>query len=185
MAGEQALRLWRLLALIVLSIGVWRVAILVRCLQANPTPRQDSAATEASPTPEETLKWLVEKVEAAGYHYCQFQGKNLVCQTIHYESVAAGDCKLTFTFVSEPSAAGAQMYSKRDALSLWRSKQDISVSPSAFRCDKPCRKDFGDREIFFVGRPKVAGIYFASREVADRVAKAMNHAIALCGKEPF
>jgi S1-C subfamily serine protease len=150
-------------------------------------PSQGVDATAADPTLGETLKWLVEKVGTAGYKYCQWQIKNLMCQDTHYEFVEAGDCKLIFTSVSEISAAGREPFrhSGKLVLSLWSSSPDISVSASAFRCDKPCRNDFGDREIFFVGRPRIAGVYFASRDLADRVAKAMNHAIALCGKEPF
>lgn len=151
-------------------------------------PSQGAVVTEAGPTLGETLKWLVEKVETAGFNYCQEQGKSLVCQKARYESVEAGDCKLTFTSVMEmgSSARGQPLSnSSKVVLSLWSSSPDISVSPSAFRCDKSCRSDFGDREIFFVGRSRIAGVYFTSRDLADRVAKAMNHATVLCGKEPF
>ncbi len=149
-------------------------------------PSQGAVATEAGPTLGETLKWLVEKVEAAGYSYCQWQGKTLNCEKEHYESVEAGDCKLSYDSVFEGSAAGRQpfRYSSKSVLSLRGSNPDISVNSLAYQCDKPCR-DFGDREWFWVGRPRVAGVNFASRDLADRVAKAMNHAMILCGKEPF
>ncbi len=151
------------------------------------SPQGTGAAAESVPTVAETLKWLVEKIEGAGYHYCQFQGKNLVCDTTHYESVEAGDCKLTFTSVWEMSAARGHPFRipSKFVLSLWSSSPDISVSSRAFRCDKPCRSDYGDREIFSVGRPRGPAVDFASRDLADRVAKAMNHAIVLCGSEPF
>ncbi len=153
--------------------------------EAQPPP--DANTPGASPTLDETLKWLVEKVGTAGYKYCYWQRKTLACEEDRYESVEAGDCKLTYTIVSEMgSSARSQPFrhSSKTVLSLWSSSQDISVSPWTFRCDEPCR-DYGDRETFFVGRPRVAGVYFTSRDLADRVAKAMNHAIALCGKEPF
>ncbi len=154
--------------------------------EAQPPPHANTPG--ASPTLEETLRWLVEKVGTARYKYCQWQGKTLACQEARYESVEAGDCKLTYTVViEEGSSAGDQPFrhSSKTVLSLWSSSPDISVTPSAFQCSKPCRSDFGDREIFFVGRPRVAGVYFTSRDAADRVAKAMNHVIALCGTEPF
>jgi hypothetical protein len=146
----------------------------------------DANSPGASPTLEETVKWLVEKVGAAGYKYCQSQGKRLVCNVVRYEFVEAGDCKLTYKFVYENGWIGQPFRgSSKAVLSLLSSTPDISVSSSSFECGKNCKSDFGDREVYFVGRPRVAGIYFASKEVADRVAKAMNHAIALCGKEPF
>lgn len=156
-------------------------------METGAEPAQGAAASQAVPTPGETQEWLAEKVEAAGYHYCQFQGKNLVCETEHYESVEVGDCKLPFTAIIEMSASRGQPFrhSSSSVLYLRGSSPDTSVSPSAFRCEKPCRSDYGDREIFFVGRPGVGGVYFPSRDLADRVAKAMNHAVALCGKEPF
>jgi hypothetical protein len=144
-------------------------------------PSQNGSA-EAGPTLEETLDWLAEKVSAAGYNYCQNTGKTLGCEKVHYESVEPGDCKLTFAYVAELYKDGSQTfrYSAPKVLSLRAAGLDISVKPWAFRCDKPCRSDFGDREYFSAG-----GVFFASRDLADRVAKAINHAIALCGKEPF
>ena len=139
-------------------------------------PPRGAAANEGVPTLGGTLQWLVEQVEAAGFNYCQDQGKTLTCEKTHYESVEAGDCKLTFTSVTEmgsPARGRPFRHSSKSVLSLRASSPDISVSSMSFRCDKPkpCRVDFGDREWFFVGRPRVAGVYFASRDLADRVAK--------------
>lgn len=150
-------------------------------------PSQGAAPAEGVPSLGETQKWLVEKIEGAGYHYCQFRGKNLVCDTGHYESVQAGDCKLTFTSVWELSAARGEPFRRPSTvvLSLWSSSPDILVSSRTFLCDKRCQSDYGDREIFSVGRARGPHVDFASKDLADRVAKAMNHVIALCGKEPF
>lgn len=186
MRPDQLLRVGLAISL---ALGAWITVAVLGRPQERLISQQALASSQvaAEPTLEETLKWLAEKVEGAGYHYCQFQGKNLVWETVRYESVEAKDCKLLFTFVWEMSSAQGQPFSKgsKDTLSLRGSTQDISVSSSVHRCGKPCRGDYGDREIFFVGRPKVAGVYFASRELADRTARAMNHAIDLCGKEPF
>jgi hypothetical protein len=156
-------------------------------LEPEAGPSRGVAPAGAAPSLGETLKWLVEKIAGAGYHYCQFQKNNLVCDDERYESVQAGDCKLTFNAVGGWSAARGVPFSMTSTkvLSLWSSSPDISVSSVTFQCDKGCRDDTYPREVFFVGRPRVAGIYFESKDLADRVAKAMNHAITLCGKEPF
>ena len=156
--------------------------------EAQVPPAQSAAPTEAGPTLAETLEWLVEKVGGAGYYHCHAEGRDTGCMREHYESVEAADCKLSFTAVFEVVGRKTFSTSFRKTLSLRGASPDISVDPLDWNypCGKGgCGKDFGDREVFNVGRPGVAGVSFGSRDMADRVAKAMNHAIALCGKEPF
>jgi S1-C subfamily serine protease len=149
---------------------------------------QSPAPDEAGPTLAETLEWLVEKVRNAGYTSCHSQGKTLGCLRTHYESVKAGDCKLSFTDVTDLVGRQTIRNSSKETLSLRAASPDISVDSLtlSYPCHKGgCGKDYGDQKIFFVGRPSVGGVYFRSKDLADRVARAMNHAIDLCGPEPF
>jgi hypothetical protein len=68
-----------------------------------------------------------------------------------------------------------------DALLHNKAGRFFVISPSTGGCGR----DFADREIFSVGRPGGPMVLVRSKELADRMAKAMNHAIVLCGKEPF
>ena len=158
-------------------------------------PPQSATPTEGSPTLEETMGWPVEKVGGAGYDSCP-ERKTLISQ--HYGSVEAGDCKLSFTLVSETLGRRTSRTSFKYTISLRGESPDASVMPLGliYPCGGVlplinqdskggCGKDFSDREIFTVGRPGGPKVLFRSKELADRVAKAMNHAIVLCGKEPF
>ena len=161
-------------------------------------PPQSATPSEGGPTLAETLEWLVEKVGGAGYYSCHDEGKTSVCNREHYESVDAVDCKLSFTAVFDLVGRRTFSTNSENTISLRAVSPDISVDSMtlSYPCGSVlpqinqdtkngCGKDFGDREIFRVGRPGVAGVFFRSKDMADRVAKAMNHAIALCGNEPF
>ncbi len=165
-------------------------------MEAQIQPGQSSAPNEAGPTLAETLDWLEDKVRAAGYYHCASRGKGMLCEKMRYESVEARDCQLTFTSIGTLSGPSASLpASSSDTISLHAASPDISASSTSFpfisdkiacgkQKHKPCQILF-DREAFFVGRPGKGGVYFSSKDMADRVARAMNHAIALCGPEPF
>ena len=141
------------------------------------------------------MEWLVEKVGGAGYYSCP-ERKTLV--RAHYEYVEARDCKLSFTLISEVVGRRTSSTSFKYTISLRGESPDASAMPWGliYPCGGVlplinqdskggCGKDLSDRELFRVGRPGGPMIHFRSKELADRVAKAMNHAIVLCGKEPF
>ena len=164
-------------------------------VESQAQPPQSGTTTVGSPTLEETMEWLVEKVGAAGYYSCP-ERKTLVRE--HYESVEAVDCKLSFTHISEVVGRRTISTSFKNTISLRGESPDASVIPLGliYPCGgvlplinqdskDGCGKDLGDREIFYVGRPGGPWVFFRPKELADRVAKAMNHAIVLCGKEPF
>jgi hypothetical protein len=142
----------------------------------------------------------VEKVAGAGHYSRHDERKSSVSNREYYESVEAVDCKLSFTDILELWVMGRQPVStsSKHTISLRGEGPDASVKsltlsypcggvlPMINQDSKGgCGKDFGDREIFSVGRPGGPKVVFSSKELADRVAKAMNHAIVLCGKEPF
>jgi hypothetical protein len=181
-------------------------------VESRAQPPQTGTTTEDRPTLKETIGWLVEKVGGAGYYSCHAERKTVVCNMQHYESVEAMDCKLSFTDVSEVVGRRTSSTSYKYTISLRGESPDASAVPlglidpcsgdrdlvtdallhsnaGRFFVISPskggCGKDFADREIFSVGRPGGPKVLFRSKELADRVAKAMNHAIVLCGKEPF
>lgn len=165
-------------------------------MEAQTNLGQSPAPKEAGPTLVETLDWLEDKVRAAGYYHCASNGKGMMCEKMSYESVEARDCQLSFTSILTLSGPSASFpASSSETISLHPASPDISASSTsapfisdkvacAKHKNKPCRILF-DREAFFVGRPGKGGVYFNSKDMADRVARAMNHAIALCGPEPF
>lgn len=71
---------------------------------ARAGPAGHAGSARSSPTLEETLGWLVDKVGAAGYNHCSSNGQNTFCEKASYESVEARDCKLTFTSVFQLSS---------------------------------------------------------------------------------
>jgi hypothetical protein len=151
-------------------------------VESQAQPPQTGTTTEGSPTLQETMEWLVEKVGGAGYYSCHTERKTLVCVRQHYESVEAMDCKLSFTLIWETLGRRTSSDSFKYTIFLRGESPDASVwRLGHLICDS---KD-GCGEIFSVSRPGGPRVLFTSKELADRVAKAMNHAIALCGKEPF
>ncbi len=151
-------------------------------VESQAQPPQTGTTTEGSPTLQETMEWLVEKVGGAGYESCHTERKTLVCIRQHYESVEAMDCKLSFTLIWEILGRRTSSDSFKYTIFLRGESPDASVwRLGRLICDS---KD-GCGEIFSVSRPGGPRVLFTSKELADRVAKAMNHAIVLCGKEPF